>query len=414
MVSMTARAATLPQCVVLANHLVTEAANAAPVPANLAAEVGGRPFVFWLMRELQRFGVEEFVFLTGELPRAAEQAVIAAVAGLPRRARVAFVRAPKGAGSGGALRSAAAQLHSRFLLCHGWSLFDCNLAVLLAEFARDGDEVLARMVVHDAGAAGIYAMDRRVLDDAVPWETLEHDLLPRLKLSGRLRATVGHGWFGDIGTRIGLARVRRELAGVLTRPALFLDRDGVLNVDHGYVAGVDRWDWVAGAQAAVAAATQAGWHVFVVTNQSGVARGLYGEAEVEALFGWVAEELRRAAGTLDDWRFCPFHIDAAVEAYRRDSDWRKPKPGMLNDLVRAWELDAGRCVMVGDRASDLEAAAAAGMRGVLFDGGNLLDAVDAVVAKARPGTLPSPPIWGPAGDSGPETPIHWSPPGWLK
>jgi D,D-heptose 1,7-bisphosphate phosphatase len=383
------RPATLRQCAILAAGRAT------------GVEVGGRPLVAWLMREMLRFGVDEFLFLTEQLPRAVEHAVLAAAAMLPRRVAVSFSEQPHRAGTGGALWHAAAQLHPRFLLCNGDSLFDCNIAALLCDFAKDGPDVLARMVVRegaptagrgivtmvgdgsDAAAAsgagrinaGIYALDRRLLDSLSPSCSLECDLLPLLARGGRLRATVLHGWLVKFEAPADLARAHSEISAALHRRALFLDRDGVLNHDHGYVASVDRWDWVDGARAAVAAATAAGWHVFVVTNQSGVARGLYGEAEVEALLGWLADELRRAGGTLDDWRYCPYLVDGTLDAYRRDSDWRKPGPGMLNDLLRVWELNPARCVMIGDKPSDMQAAAAAGMRGVLFDGGNLLDTV---------------------------------------
>jgi D-glycero-D-manno-heptose 1,7-bisphosphate phosphatase len=159
------------------------------------------------------------------------------------------------------------------------------------------------------------------------------------------------------------------------RRAVIFDRDGVLNVDHGYVGSRERFEWVPGALDAIRYATQAGWHVFVVTNQSGVGRGYYDEAAVQSLLDWMADEARRAGGTIDDARYCPFHEAAALEAYRRASDWRKPAPGMLLDLIRAWELDPARCVMIGDQPTDMAAAAAAGVAGHLFPGGNLLDFV---------------------------------------
>jgi D-glycero-D-manno-heptose 1,7-bisphosphate phosphatase len=106
-----------------------------------------------------------------------------------------------------------------------------------------------------------------------------------------------------------------------------------------------------------------------------VARGHYDEAAVAALHEWMTGEVRRAGGTIDDIRYCPFHPDAAVPAYRRVSDWRKPAPGMLLDLMHVWELDPARCVLVGDQETDMAAADAAGIRGVRFFGGNLADFV---------------------------------------
>lgn len=156
------------------------------------------------------------------------------------------------------------------------------------------------------------------------------------------------------------------------RKALFLDRDGVLNIDHGYVGSRERFEWVDGALDAIRYATQAGWHVFIVTNQSGVARGLYSEDDVRVLLDWIGERARAAGGRIDDVRFCPFHPEAVLDAYRQGHPWRKPLPGMLLDLIRAWDLDPALAVMVGDQDSDMQAAAGAGVAGYLFPGGNLL------------------------------------------
>ena len=137
-----------------------------------------------------------------------------------------------------------------------------------------------------------------------------------------------------------------------------------------------------GALEAIRHATRAGWHVFIVTNQSGVARGYYTEDDVRDLLTWIGDQARMAGGTIDDARYCPYHEEATVEAYRRPSDWRKPEPGMLLDLVRAWELDPARCVMIGDQPTDLQAAAAAGVPAHLFPGGDLLEFVRPILERA--------------------------------
>jgi D-glycero-D-manno-heptose 1,7-bisphosphate phosphatase len=110
-----------------------------------------------------------------------------------------------------------------------------------------------------------------------------------------------------------------------------------------------------------------------VTNQSGVAKGLYTEDDVRVMLAWIADEARRHGGTIDDERWCPYHEGGSVAAYAQPSPWRKPAPGMLLDLIRKWELDPERCVMIGDQQIDMQAAAAAGLAGRMFPGGNLLD-----------------------------------------
>lgn len=219
-------------------------------------------------------------------------------------------------------------------------------------------------------------MDRRILARLSATCSLERDVLPVLAAEGALRGIVGEGWFIDIGVPDELARARAGLPTQLSRPALFLDRDGVLNHEVGHVGTRERFVWVDGAREAVRRATEAGWHVFVVTNQSGVARGFYDEEAVRGLLGWIADEIRASGGTIDDARYCPYHPEAPLPAYRRASNWRKPEPGMLLDLIRAWRPDPARCVMIGDQETDLQAAVAAGIEGHLFPGGDL----DAFVA----------------------------------
>lgn len=168
------------------------------------------------------------------------------------------------------------------------------------------------------------------------------------------------------------------------RPAVFLDRDGVINVDHGYVSNRADFKWIPGAIEAIKALNDAGYYVFVATNQSGIARGLYTEREMQALHEYISQELGKRGARIDDWRHCPFHPEGTIAAFKRVSDWRKPGPGMILDLMKAWSVDRAHSVVIGDKESDIGAARAAGVRGLRFTGGDLLAFVRAHVLGKRP------------------------------
>jgi len=165
-----------------------------------------------------------------------------------------------------------------------------------------------------------------------------------------------------------------------------LDRDGVLNQDTGYPFRPDQIAWIDGALEALARLHEAGYRVVVVTNQSGIGRGFYTEADVNALHEWMAGVVRAHGGWVDAFYYCPFSPEATIAAYRQDDHPdRKPNPGMLLRALSTFPTDVALSLMIGDRDSDMAAAAAAGIRGFKFSGGNLDHFVRSALAELRQG-----------------------------
>jgi D-glycero-D-manno-heptose 1,7-bisphosphate phosphatase len=162
-----------------------------------------------------------------------------------------------------------------------------------------------------------------------------------------------------------------------TRPrwsAVIFDRDGVLNVDHGYVGDPERMEWVEGARRAVRRLNESGVIVIVATNQSGVARGLFDLADVDKVHAVMQADLTVDGARIDAFYVCPFHAEAKDAAFAHpDHPDRKPNPGMILRAMEEWGLDPARCLVIGDKDSDLEAARRAGVASALFEGGNLDD-----------------------------------------
>jgi D-glycero-D-manno-heptose 1,7-bisphosphate phosphatase len=158
-------------------------------------------------------------------------------------------------------------------------------------------------------------------------------------------------------------------------PAVFFDRDGTLNVDTGYLHEKEKLQWMPEAREAVKYVNDMGYLAIVITNQSGVARGMFGEQAVRELHAYMNEQLEKIGAHLDGFYYCPHHPEAAVPEYRQDCACRKPKSGLIDKACQDFEIDLEHSLMVGDSPRDVECAAGAGVRGILYQGGSLLELV---------------------------------------
>lgn len=148
---------------------------------------------------------------------------------------------------------------------------------------------------------------------------------------------------------------------MMLRPAAFIDRDGVLNEDHGYVHRREDFQWLPGAIDALARLQQAGYTLVVVTNQSGIARGLYTLADLERLHAWVLDVLRRQGVALAGIYACPHHPQALLPEFRLNCVCRKPGPGLIEQAAREHGIDLAASCLFGDKASDIVAGRNAGV-----------------------------------------------------
>ncbi|MGZ8410914.1 MAG: HAD-IIIA family hydrolase, partial [Hyphomicrobium sp.] len=357
---------------------------------------GAADFLDSLIDEVARFGINDFLVVRKSAAPTAE-AGYTVRRGRDGRLLTVTTFEPEPDDLADALGRFSGRLRDTFLMISGNTFFDCNLAALVQPAMKpgrmmrlaacrgpgppncgpielEGDRVVRmsrQPQVSGSGwiSAGICYVRKEIMSlmDRMPC-SLEVDILPRLlwieAVEARrfarqvidLRATA------DPGTRP-LFPVRRA--------AVFFDRDGVLNEDSGYVHQPHELRWLPGARESVRADNDSGRFAFVVTNQSGVARGYYDEDAVASFHAEMQRQLLAVGAHVDAFVFCPHHPDGILPAYARRCDCRKPLPGMILKVLESWPVQRQGSILIGDRPSDLLAAEAAGLAGRLYGGGDV-------------------------------------------
>ncbi len=401
------------QAVILCGGLGTRLGTLTEATPKPLLEVAGRPFLLHLIQEVARHGVPRITLLAGHC---GEQIKAAFHRQRLFGAEIEVLAEPAPLGTGGALGFAVEHLDPEFMLLNGDSWIDADLTRFMRswQLARERDPALiVQMLLHrvadparfgrvtlegdrvtsfvekDARCmeasglvnAGVYVVDRRIVDHIAHHGacSLEREILPRLVAERRVVAIEAPegAYFVDIGIPETLARVQNELINVRTRPAVFFDRDGTLTRDSGDTHRAEDLAWMPQAREAIALANDKGYFVFVVTNQSGVARGMYEEAAVESFHGAMQGSLAQIGAHVDAFHWRPHHRDATVPAYRQGFSRRKPGPGMILDVLAAWPVERRRSFLIGNSEADIEAARTAGLRAVRYEGGSLLDILSA-------------------------------------
>jgi D,D-heptose 1,7-bisphosphate phosphatase len=355
-------------------------------------------FLDVLLENASRQGFKDLILLAGHL---GEQVIERYHGTSVYGAQVRVIKEPEPAGTGGALAFAHDVLDPWFVMANGDSLFDVNLRQLardpnpdfmarlalrrVDDASRFGTVVLDRDTITgffekstvSSGPAlingGIYLMSKAILDQISGPCSIETEIFPGLVSAGLLRGVEMAGYFLDIGLPDTYDQACREIPSRRRRPAVFFDRDGVLNHDEGYTHKIEDLVWMPGAKAAVRAVNEAGWLAIVVTNQAGIARGKYTEADMHRFHEAMQLSLSEEGAYIDTFYHCPYHQDGIVAEFTHpDHTDRKPNPGMINRALAEWPINAEKSFLIGDREHDVIAAQRAKIDGVLYQGGDLL------------------------------------------
>lgn len=375
--------------------------------------VGGRPVLDHIIDVLERAGINHFILAAGYLG----EAIVRHFAGRPRPGcRIEVVIEPEPRGTAGALPYVAGQLDDNFVLAYGDVFTDFDLHDMIASHARSGPlgTLLVRASDHpwdshlidqtesgqvlefidkrqpgrlyrNIANAALYVLNKKILtyipkDRATDFGA---DIFPAVLQAGGMLRTYflpEEGFVKDMGTPDRLAAVEQYLqeralareASTIRAPVgiVLLDRDGVLNVDSDLIDREERLELLPGAGEAIVLLNRAGIKCYVITNQPVIARGLCSEETLACIHARLFSEVADCGGKIEAIYYCPHHPEThhreGILALRRGCRCRKPAPGLIFQAQRDHGFNLAEAVMVGDRATDLRAGRAAGIRTVLI------------------------------------------------
>jgi len=204
---------------------------------------------------------------------------------------------------------------------------------------------------------GVYCLSNKILKKIDQRNiSLENEIIKKLICQNKIYGEITKGYFIDIGIRKNLSYATKTLKKNNIKPAAFLDRDGVLNYDYGYVHRYEQFKWMDGSIEALKYLNKKKYRIFVITNQSGIGRGKYTIKEFDTLHQKIKKFLSTKKIYIDDVKFCPHHPIHGISLYKKKCNCRKPKNKMIKDIFEEWDIDIKKSFMVGDKITDQKCA----------------------------------------------------------
>jgi len=229
--------------------------------------------------------------------------------------------------------------------------------------------------------AGIYFFKKKILKIISKNNfSLEEDILPKLILKKKIEGSLSKKFFIDIGTYKNLKKAKKQIYKITKKPAAFLDRDGVINYDTGYVHKINDFKIKKNVFSAIRYLNKKEINVFIVTNQAGIGKGYFTEKEFINFQIQVKKLFINNKCYISDLRYSPFHPKAKIKKYRKITKQRKPGNLMIKDLKNNWNIHLSKSFMIGDKETDKIAAQSSKIY-FEYDENNLLEQVKKICKK---------------------------------
>ena len=372
------------KALILCGGLGTRLRNVVSDVPKPMALVNNKPFLEYILNWLTFHGIRDVIFLAGYKADKIEEYFHDKFKGMNLRYSIE----PKPLGTAGAIKYASQKydIGKDFILINGDTYFDLELENMI-EFHKsksalatialklsDNTDRYGLVSVDDTFKitkflekekskepgfinAGVYVLNHKILD-LIPLDkaySIEKEIFPQFSDKEDLYGYPDGGRFIDIGIPADYKKAQNVIPlweKEKKRKAFFLDRDGVIIEDTGYVHSKDEVKFLPGVVEALKKINESGSLCIVVSNQAGVAHGYYTEKDVVNLENHIEQELKKLGVRIDAFYYCPYHPEAKVKEYKKDSIYRKPKPGMILRAAEEFNISLSKSLMIGDKESD--------------------------------------------------------------
>ena len=279
-------------------------------------------------------------------------------------------------GTAGSLRVLKSKINNNFLVVNGDSFVDLNLNHIFFKKIKKHQIFLTNNCIYKSNKklsnlsltsqkkiqfkkrgnlmnAGVYLFKKNIFNFINNNSfSLEDEILPKLIDQNKIDGNYTNNYFIDIGTKKNLIYARKTLFKYLYQPAAFLDRDGVINYDYGYVSNIKKFKFRKGVLKALKYLSSKRYNIFIVTNQAGIAKGKFTMENFYKLQKNLKFNLNKNNINLSDVKFCPYHKNGIIKKFRKNSVMRKPNNGMVLELFKKWPINKKRSFFIGDQESD--------------------------------------------------------------
>lgn len=365
------------ECIILAGGLGTRLGKITKKTPKPLIKVKNKPFIFYIIENLYRQGIRKFYILTWYK----SNFFLKSIPSKFRDAEIKVIKEKKKLGTAGCVINIINKLEKSFFVVNGDTFFDINIRDLQKK-TNDNNSMIGIGLKYSSThlgyksykvknnlvtkyyksknkiklvCGGIYFFKKRVFSKMKKKNMdIDNDILsPYLEKKKKITGIIYKNDFIDIGTKFFLNKAKKFIEKKIFRPSAFFDRDGVINYDYKYVHTKRKFVWKKNIFKAIKLLNDKGFRVFIITNQAGIAKGLYSEKDFKRLNSWMNQQFIKNGSFIDQVYYCAYHPDAIIKKYKKKTNLRKPGNGMIMNAFKDWKINKKNSFLIGDSETDI-------------------------------------------------------------